>query len=75
MFLKSHDWSVFAVRLAQLDKRLSAERQVAGSTHRLDQQLGGGLLMLSRKCCLSKDICKRLDFLVFSDRDSPQVVR
>ena len=75
MFLKIHDWSFFAVRLAQLDKRRSAEREVAGSTHRPDQHLGGGLLMLSRKCCLCKDICKRLDFLVFSDRDSPTVVR
>ena len=75
MFLKVHDWSFFAVRLAQLDKRRYAEREVAGSTHRPDQYLGRGLLMLSRKCCLSKDICKRLDFLVFSDRDSPKVVR
>ena len=75
MFLEIHDWSFFAVRLAQLDKRRSAEREVAGSTHRPDQHVGGGLLMLSRKCCLCKDICKRLDFLVFSDRDSPQVVR
>ena len=75
MFLKIHNWSFFAVRLAQLDKRLSAKREVADSTHRTNQHLGGGLLMLSRKCCLSKDICKRLDFLVFSDRDSPTVVR
>ena len=75
MFLKIHDWSFFAVQLAQLDKRLSAEREVAGSTHRPDQHLAGGLLMLSRKCCLSKDISKRLDFLVFSDRNSPEVVR
>ena len=75
MFLKIHNWSFFAVRLAQLDKRRSAEREVAGSTHRPDQHLGRGLLMLSRKCSLSKDICKRFDFLVFSDRDGPQVVR
>ena len=75
MFLKIHDWSFFAVRLAQLDKRRSSEREVAGSTHQPDQHLGGGLLMLSRKCCLSKDIYKRLDFLVFSDRNSPKVVR
>ena len=75
MFLKIHNWSFFAVRLAQLDKRRSAEREVAGSTHRPDQHLGRGLLMLSRKCCLSKDIYKRLDFLVFSDKDSPEVVR
>ena len=54
MFLKSHDWSFFAVQLAQLDKRLSAKREVAGSTHRLDQHLGGGLLMLSRKCAFLK---------------------
>ena len=75
MFLNIHDWSFFAIRLAQLDKRLSAEREAAGSTHRPDQHLAGGLLMLNRKCCLRKDICKRLDFLVFSDRDSPKVVR
>ena len=68
MFLKIHDWSFFAVRLAQLDKRRSAEREVASSTHRPDQHLGRHLLMLSRKCCLCGDICKRLDFLVFSDR-------
>ena len=73
--LNIHDWSFFAVRLAQLDKRRSAEREVAGSTHRPDQHLGGGLLMLSRNCCLRRDICKRLAFLVFSDRGSPQVVR
>ena len=58
MFLKIHDCSFFAVRLAQLDKRRSAKREVADSTHRTNQYLGGGLLMLSRKCCLSKDICK-----------------
>ena len=69
MFLKIHDWSFFAVWLAQVDKRRSVEREVAGSTYYPDQHLGGGLLMLSGKCCLSKDICKRLDFLVFSDRD------
>ena len=58
MFLKIHDWSFFAVWLAQVDKRRSVEREVAGSTYYPDQHLGGGLLMLSRKCCLSKDICK-----------------
>ena len=58
MFLKIHDCSFFAVRLAQLDKRRSAKREVADSTHRTNQHSGGGLLMLSRKCCLSKDICK-----------------
>ena len=38
MFLKIHEWSFFAVRLAQLDKRLSAEREAAGSTHRRPDQ-------------------------------------
>ena len=44
MFLKIHEWSFFAVWLAQLDKRLSAEREAAGSTHRRpDQHSGKGL--------------------------------
>ena len=33
MILKIHDWSFFAIRLAQLDKRRSAERESLKNIH------------------------------------------
>ena len=50
-------------RLAQLDKRRSAGREVAGFKPRPDQHSGP----LNNWDC--EDICKRLDFLVFSDKN------
>ena len=63
--------------LAQLGERLSAEREVAGSNPRPDQHSGGLLIFRpnwSPKCCLCNDICKCLDFLVFSDKDEKPYV-
>ena len=54
--------------LAQLGERRSAEREVTGSNPgRTNTQ--GLSLSLRRKCCLCNHICKRLDFLVFSDKE------
>ena len=53
--------------LAQLGELRSAEREVAGSNHgRPNTQ---GLLITEKKALPCDDICKWLDFLVFSDKD------
>ena len=56
-----------ADRLVQLGEHPINVREVAGSisagpTRRVFE-------LLRRKCCLCNDICKRLDFLVFLDKD------
>ena len=48
--------------VSSTEKRRSAEREVA----RTNTQ---GLRELGRKFCLCNDICKRLDLLVFSDKN------
>ena len=60
--------TTIATRLVQLDNRRFAEREATGSYPcRANPQ--GLKKKLRRKCCLCQDFCKRLDFLVFSDRD------
>ena len=60
--------TTIATRLAQLDKRRFAEREATGSyPGRTNPQ--GFKKKLRRKCCLCEDFCKRLDFIVFSDKD------
>ena len=66
--LKTTTTTAIAIRLAQLDKRRFAEREATGSyPGRTNPQ--GLKKKLRKKCCLSQDFCKRLDFLVFSDKD------
>ena len=53
--------------VSSTEKRRSAEREVVVSTPaRTNTQ---GLRELGRKFCLYNDICKRLDLLVFSDKN------
>ena len=53
---------------------MSATQQQKFHTGRLRVQTSAGptlrvFKLLRRKCCLCNDICKWLDFLVFSDKD------
>ena len=57
-----------AAWLAQLGERQSAEQEVEVSNPRAGPKFGV-LKKLRRKCCLCNDICKRLDFLFFSNKD------
>ena len=58
--------------LAQLGECWSAEQEVAGLNPGQTNTQG---LKITEKFCLCNDICKRLDFLVFLDKDEkPQVL-
>ena len=58
-----------AAWLAQLGERRSAEREIVGSNPGRTNSQKREDSALRRQCCLCNDICKRLDFLVFSDKD------
>ena len=58
---------MIATWLAQLGEQRSAEREVAGSNPGWTRIRV--FKSLRRKCCICNDICKRLDFLVFLDKD------
>ena len=53
--------------LAQLGERQSAEQEVEVSNPGRTEIRG--LEKTEKKCCLCNDICKRLDFLFFSNKD------
>ena len=54
---------LICVRLAQLGERRYAERSALSERSRIQTPAGPTL-----RFCLYHDICKRLDFLVFSDK-------
>ena len=65
--LQEASTSVDRCLVSSTEKRRSAEREVVVSTPaRTNTQ---GLRELGRKFCLCNDICKRLDLLVFSDKN------
>ena len=55
--------------------RRSAEREDAGSNPGRTNTQGLQITLDRRKCCLCKEICKRLDFQIFWDKDGKPKAR
>ena len=62
------------VVVESLDLTSGAETGLLSGRSQVQTRAGPTLEELRRKCCPSNDICKRLDFLVFSDNDEKPLV-